>query len=126
MDRGHCRCLEQYGHNRNLDDNPACIRCVNSGPYHLHLLRGKGDPKITVSPGGAEESVVTCPTGWHAISGGYVIVGFVGLSVPTATEDAIGTSGRDWYVQVADPKTASGDIAFRAEVNCMISGSTTN
>jgi hypothetical protein len=82
--------------------------------------------KITVSPGGAEESVVTCPNGWHAISGGYVIVGFVGLSVPTATEDAIGTSGRDWHVQVADPKTASGDIAFRAEVLCMTSGSTTN
>ena len=78
--------------------------------------------KITVAPGDVGQAVVDCPANWHAISGGYVIVGFVGLSVPTATEDAIGTSGRDWRVQVADPKTASGDIAFRAEVNCMLSG----
>ncbi len=100
---------------------------ASTPPPLTHIYYGeKEGSKIIVSPGGAEESVVTCPNGWHAISGGYVIVGFVGLSVPTATEDAIGTSGRDWYVQVADPKTASGDIAFRAEVTCMISGSTAN
>lgn len=74
--------------------------------------------KIIVAPGDVGESIVTCPTGWHAVSGGYVITGYVGISVPSAVENAIGYSGKDWYVQIANPKASSGDIAFRAEVNC--------
>jgi len=77
-------------------------------------------PKVTVAPGDVGHSVLNCPgAGAHAIAGGYIITGFVGVSVPSAEEDAFGSTDADWYVTVANPKASSGDVAFRAEVTCI-------
>ena len=92
---------------------------AKTGPVTAIQYGEREGAKITVAPGDVGESVVTCPANWHAISGGYVITGFVGISVPSAVENASGSGGHDWYVQIANPKASSGDIAFRAEVLCL-------